>query len=154
MSAALEQDTLERRKAPRRPVIRSAKLICGQAEGVFDCLVLDQSPAGVLIDMGAMIKLPDELTIQFSSGAAYLARLAWSAGTKAGLHLVGAQLLSEQNAQRMSNAADLLETQGVPTVVSTLRAARFLDHLELRRLAEEAEAAYFRFEAFMRNPVN
>jgi hypothetical protein len=153
MSAALEQDSLERRIAARVPVIRSAKLICGPAEGIFDCLVLDQSASGVLIDLGAMVALPDELTIQFSGGAAFLAHRAWAAGTKAGLHLVGAQLLTEQAAQRMKNAADLLEMQALPAVVSTLRAARFLDHLELRRLAEEAEAAYLRFETFLRAPV-
>jgi len=154
VSAALEQAAQERRLAARVPVIRSAKLICGPSEGVFDCLVLDQSASGVLIDLGAMVALPAELTIQFSGGAAFLAHLAWSAGTKAGLHLVGSQLLSEQAAQRMKNAADLLDMQGLPAVVSTLRSARFLDHLELRRLAEEAEAAYIRFETFLRNPVS
>ena len=50
---------------------------------------------------------------------------------------------------RMRKMADVLQAQGVVGAVATLRAARFFDHAELRRAAEEAEAAYFRFEAIL-----
>jgi hypothetical protein len=151
---ALEPEVVERRQVSRRPVIRSAKLICGPGEGVFDCLVLDQSAAGVLIDMGTMLELPTELTIHFNSGGAFLARKAWAAGTKAGLNLLGSQVLSEETALRMKQAADLLTMQGLLPVVTTLRSARFLDHGELRRVAEDAEAAFMRLQHFLQNPLN
>jgi hypothetical protein len=142
---------IERRNAPRMPVIKSAKVGVGSgvAESVFDCLVIDESASGVLIDFGAVVALPEEVTIQFSSGATYLARRRWSVGTKAGLEFRGGQLINTDAAMRMLKIAEILGGQGVLAAVNTLRAARFFDHHELRRVAEEAEASYLRFEALL-----
>jgi hypothetical protein len=141
----------ERRNAARIPVIKSAKIACGEgaSKGVFNCLVLDESDKGVLVDLGTLVNLPDEVTLQFGGGATYVARRRWSAGTKAGLEFVGAQVITGETALRMMKLADILLTQGTIAAVSTLRASRFFDHAELRRAAEEAEAAYLRLEAIL-----
>ncbi len=93
--------------------------------------------------------LPDEVTLQLNTGATYRARRAWGVGTKAGLEFIGGQIVTDETAQRMLKTGDVLKTQGVPAAVATLRAARFFDHSELRKLAEEAEAVYFRLEAML-----
>jgi hypothetical protein len=141
----------ERRNASRVPVIKSAKISVGLggAQGIFNCLVLDESQSGVLVDLGTMVNLPDEVTLHMNSGATYLARRCWSAGTKAGLAFIGGQIVTGETVMRMRKMADVLQAQGVVGAVATLRAARFFDHAELRRAAEEAEAAYFRFEAIL-----
>src|ERR1700731_5261168 len=80
----------ERRNALRMPVIKSAKISVGLggAQGVYNCLVLDESQSGVLVDLGTMVNLPDEVTLHMNSGATYLARRCWSAGTKSGLSFI------------------------------------------------------------------
>ena len=139
----------ERRDTARNKVIKSAKLVFGAAHSVYDCLVLDESAGGALIDLGAMIALPERLTIQFNNGAAYPAERRWAAGTKAGLRFTGGQIISDDAAQRMHKIAGILQVQGLPIAMQLLRSARFLDNAELRRAAEEAEAAFIRLERFL-----
>lgn len=141
----------ERRNASRVPVIKSAKISVGLggSQGIYNCLVLDESQSGVLVDLGTMVSLPDEVTLHMNSGATYLARRCWSAGTKAGLAFIGGQVVTGETVMRMRKMADVLQAQGTIAAVATLRAARFFDHAELRRAAEEAEAAYFRLEAIL-----
>jgi hypothetical protein len=141
----------ERRNASRVPVIKSAKISFGPpgSQGIYNCLVLDESQSGVLIDLGTLVNLPEEVTLHMNAGATYLARRCWAVGTKAGLAFVGGQVVTGETAGRMRKIADVLQAQGVTAAVSTLRAARFFDQVELRRAAEKAEAAYFRFEAIL-----
>ncbi len=153
MSEDDELYAMDRRQGMRAMVIRSAKLVCGPGQGIYDCLVLEQSDSGVQVDLGAVVELPEVLTIQLAGGAAYLARRVWASGTRAGLQLEGAQLLSEQTAKRMKKFSELMDSQGLLTAVATLRAARFLEHGELQRLAETAERAYLALERFLHNPV-
>jgi len=142
----------ERRNAARVPVIKSAQITLGAGIGqsVYNCLVLDESTTGVLLDIGTMVDLPDELTLQLNGGATYLARRRWASGAKAGLEFLGGQVVSAETAQRMLKIADVLQAHGVTAAVATLRTARFFDHAELRRVAEEAEAAVFRFETMLK----
>jgi hypothetical protein len=142
---------VERRVAPRQPVIRSARVRVGQgaAQAIYDCLVLDESCTGVLVDFGEVIQLPDEVSVHFASGGAFLARKRWIMGTKAGFEFCGEQLVSREIADRMRKLADILESQGLLATVRTLRAARFFDHGALRTAAEDAEIAYLRFASML-----
>ena len=135
----------ERRRDRRKPVIKSAKIIFNELGSVLNCYVLDESSGGVQVDLGAIVDLPDDLTIQFGTGATYLARRCWTAGTKVGLEFTSGQLVNEETSTRMRKIAELLHAQGLAAAVRTLRAARFFDHEELRRAATEAEAAMARF---------
>jgi hypothetical protein len=141
----------DRRNASRVPVIKSGKISIGSggSQGVYNCLVLDESQSGVLVDLGTLVNLPEEVTLHMNAGATYLARRCWSAGTKAGLAFIGGQIVTGETAARMRKIGDVLQAQGVLPAIATLRSARFFDHIELRRAAEEAEAAYFRFEAIL-----
>ncbi len=141
----------ERRRDRRKPVIKSAKIIFNELGSVLNCYVLDESSNGVQVDVGAIIDLPDDLTIQFGTGATYLAQRCWTAGTRVGLKLTGGQLVDEETVGRMRKIAELLQTQGLAAAVRTLRAARYFDHEELRRAATEAEAATARFAAILQS---
>jgi hypothetical protein len=115
-----------------------------------DCLVLDETAKGVMVELGGLVALPDELTIRMQGGATYQAQRCWNIGTKAGLQFLGGQVVTGETVLRMSKIADLLQNQGVIAAVATLRAARFFDYQELRRAAEDAEGAFLRFEAILR----
>jgi hypothetical protein len=132
-------------------VLKSAKISVGVdgSHGVFNCLVLDESETGVLVELERFVILPEEVTLQMTSGAIYRARRCWSAGGKVGLAFIGGPLITEETAARMRKIGEVMRGHGVPAAVSTLRAARFFDHAELRRIAEEAEAAFLRFEAVL-----
>lgn len=141
----------ERRNTSRVPVIKSAKIITGGEinQGVLNCLVLDQSATGVLVDLGAVFALPEEMTLHMTGGATYKARRCWAVGTKAGLAFQGPQLLSTETAELMAQLGRLLQMQGLPSVMAALRAKRFFENEEVRSAAEAAEAAYLRLEAVL-----
>lgn len=147
MSATLE----ERRRAARISVLKSAKISVGVdgSHGVFNCLVLDQSETGVLVELEGFVILPEEVLLQMNSGAIYRARRCWAFGGKAGLAFIGGQVMTEEIMARMRKVGDVLRAHGVTAAVSTLRSARFFDHAELRRVAEAAEAACLRLEAVL-----
>src|SRR5271165_3280027 len=75
---------VERRSVPRVPVIKSAKLLLGNAynESVYNCLVLNEAANGVLVDLGSIFVLPEEMVLQMASGPTHRVRRCWSAGSK------------------------------------------------------------------------
>lgn len=140
----------ERRNTPRVPVIKSGKVVVGgdYSQGVLNCLVLDETALGVLIDLGALFVLPEEMVLHISSGS-YKARRRWAVGTKAGLEFVGTQVVSTEIAAQKTKLLKLLEAQGVRAAMAMLRAQNYFNQPDLRRTAEEVEAAYYRFEAML-----
>jgi hypothetical protein len=141
----------ERRHAMRVPVIKSAKIITGGEvnQSIYNCLVLDESPAGVLVDLGAMFPLPDEVTLHMVGGASYRARRCWAVGTKAGLAFQGPQMLSPETMEKLVQLGRMMQAQGLPATLAALRAQRFFESDEVRRAAEVAEAGYLRLEAIL-----
>jgi hypothetical protein len=141
----------ERRNAMRVPVIKSAKIVTTRDGGqsVHNCLVLDESAAGVLVDLGAMFPLPEEMTLHMTGGACYRARRCWAVGSKAGLAFIGPQMLSAETVQKLAQLGRMMQSQGLPATMAALRAQRFFESEEVRRAAEAAEAAYHRLEAVL-----
>lgn len=143
----------ERRNATRIPVIKSAKLVVGDgySQGIYNCLVLDESTGGVLVDLGAVFSLPDEVVIHMMSGGARRARRRWAAGSKVGLEFIGDQIISVETMQEMLTIAKLIRSQGLPAGLAAMRAQLFFGQDELKQAAEAAEAAYFKLEAMLKD---
>jgi hypothetical protein len=141
----------ERRNSLRLPVIKSAKIITGGEvnQSIYNCLVLDESHSGVLVDLGAIFSLPEEMTLHMTGGASYHARRCWAVGTKAGLAFAGPQLLNAEAVEAMARLGRVMQAQGLPATMAALRARRFFECDELRRAAEAAESAYHRLEAVL-----
>jgi hypothetical protein len=149
VDAAAEAAGAERRRQYRERVLKAAKIVFGGGDSVLNCLVLDESPEGIFVDMGAVVALPPEVTIQFSSGAAFRAQRRWTSGTKVGFQFVGPQIISHETAQRMQVVADIMNNHGLAAAMQTLRVAQYFDNVELRRTAEAAEAAMRRLDAVL-----
>jgi len=139
-------DGSDRRKYHRDKVLKSAKVIVNHGQTVFDCLVLDESPGGVYIDLGALVSLPHEVTIQYGSGATFQAERRWNAGTRFGFEFQGPQVISRETAKRLEVIGQILNAQGLPAAVELLRLAHFFDNPQLRRIAEDAAAAHARLQ--------
>jgi hypothetical protein len=144
----------ERRTQSRVKVLKAAKISGEEGRTAYDCLVLDESPGGVLVETGVMIPLPSEITIQFSSGAKFRAEPKWTAGTRFGLQFVGPQIISHEIAKRLLIIADILKFQGIPAVMETLRLMRYFDNQELRRIAEDAEATHMRLDSVLKGKAS
>ncbi len=144
-----ERGYVERRKHVREKVLKAAKIIFGGGDSIFNCLVLDESPDGIFADLGAVVALPPEVTIQFSTGATFRAMRRWSSGTRVGFQFVGPQLVSHETARRMKLVADILQNHGMTAAMQTLRVAQYFDNIELRTTAEAAEAATKRLETVL-----
>jgi hypothetical protein len=143
-------NAMERRKHPRVRVLKAAKIILNDGNVVYDCLVMDESPEGVFVDMGALVALPPEVTIRFASGATFSAVRRWNSGTKFGFEYSGKQIISHETARRMQAVSQILTNHGLPAAVNVLRLAQYFDNPELRRLATEAAAAHVKFESALR----
>ncbi|WP_297372397.1 hypothetical protein [Acidocella sp.] len=139
---------IERRVSQRMPVIKSAKIAVGPAlsQGCFNCLVLDESKTGALVDLGALVVLPDEVTLHMTGGTTYRARTRWTVGSKAGLEFIGQQVVAQETLDAMQRLGRMLYTQGLPATMAALRAEGFFGNAELRKTAEAAEAAFYQLE--------
>ena len=140
----------DRRKHPRNRVLKAAKVITPGGNSVFNCLVLDESEEGVFVDLGGVIPIPDNVTIQFASGAAFPAIRRWSAGAKCGFEFSGPQIISHDTAKRMNTIAEILNDHGIQAAFETLRKSDFFDNDELRKIAESAHLAHIKLEAALR----
>jgi hypothetical protein len=74
---------LDRRRLRRDSVLQRARIVAGAA--VFDCFVLDKSPAGVRIDLASPVALPRHVMLQFDDQPGIPAHIRWSLGSEAGL---------------------------------------------------------------------
>jgi hypothetical protein len=138
---------IERRRSVRVPVLKGAKIIFAGGHSMYNCLVMDESAEGAFVDLGQVVPIPDEVIMQFTSGATYRAQRRWSKGTKMGFEFIGGQIISHETASRLVVIRDILKNHGLPAAMKTLRSANFFDNLDLRKTAEEAEASQNRLDA-------
>jgi hypothetical protein len=139
----------ERRRSTRQTVLKRATLIAG--EQVYDCVVLDSSATGARVSTGAVVPLPDRVELRFPSGASLQAAIRWSRGAEIGLEFMaeGASL-RDQAAELAWSAYEQLRDGRLDKAMRVLRAENFFDDPALRVAALEAEEAYARLEAALR----
>ncbi|MDQ2763643.1 MAG: hypothetical protein M3Y22_09235 [Pseudomonadota bacterium] len=73
------------RRSKRSRVLKSAKIIFGISGSTIDCLVLDETEGGLRVETDVVIQIPENVTIQYRSGAIVPARRRWARGTEIGL---------------------------------------------------------------------
>jgi hypothetical protein len=145
--AKAEANQAERRRHNRDAVLKAGRLIINEGRSVLNCLILDESPDGVFVDMGAIVALPRDVIIQYASGATFPAVLRWNAGSKCGFQFSGPQIISHETAKRMEVISEILTNHGLTAAVDMLRGVQYFDNPELERIALEAAAAQSRLEA-------
>jgi hypothetical protein len=145
----LSVNASERRRSTRQTVLKRANLIAG--EQVYDCVVLDSSATGARVSTGSVVPLPDRVELRFPSGASLQAAIRWSRGAEVGLEFVaeGASL-RDQAAELAWSAYEQLRDGRLDKAMRVLRAENFFDDPSLRVAAIEAEEAYSRLEAALR----
>lgn len=118
-----------KRLVTRQPVLRAAKILFGNA--VLDCIVQDISASGARINVGAVVALPDEITIELNSGGMWLAAVRWQLGDHTGLQFKRFAGLHGAAAAEASHMYGRLRNSSVHYVLSELDTARHFGHPEL-----------------------
>jgi hypothetical protein len=139
----------ERRRSSRQSVLKRANIVAG--EQVYDCVVLDSSAMGARVSTGSFVPLPEQVELRFPSGASLQAAIRWSRGAELGLEFAseGASL-RDQAAELAWSAYEQLRDGRLDRAMRVLRAENFFDDPALRAAAVEAEEAYARLEAALR----
>jgi hypothetical protein len=147
----LNDQTDKRRREMRTGVIKGAKITFGRS--VVDCIVLDVSPGGARVRTEVVITVPAQVILRFSGGSAFAAQLQWALGTELGFAFDGLAPLTEDAASLALSALNALPAEGLEPSIRLLRSARFLDDPVLAKAAEEADAAYARFKAALKERI-
>lgn len=138
----------EKRDGKRQSVLKKAKLIWGNS--VVDCLVLEQSDAGVRVSMFIPMHVPEQVVIHLGGGAVRPATQRWTHGTEIGFEFGGIAKLDAVGAnEARAILVDLCEV-GLNDIIARLAAVRYFDDAELSSTALTAQAALQRLEAALR----
>ena len=80
----------ERRRTPRRRVLKEGKLIFGQAQSVVDCTIDNASEGGAHVRITSSQGVPQQFyLVEASRGAIHKAEVAWRTATGIGLKTLG-----------------------------------------------------------------
>jgi hypothetical protein len=81
---------MEKRKLPRRRVLKEGKLLYADGLRVLDCTIRDMSEHGARLLIANTIGLPEAFQLyEKSSGLLYPATIAWRRATVLGVHFDG-----------------------------------------------------------------
>lgn len=138
----------ERRQARRHSVLKRGQLIFGFGGSTIDCLILDESEAGVQAETAVMIEFPERLQLRYGGGAIRDVTRLWAVGTRAGLGFLEARG-DEALRQCRKAAAVALRSQGLPAAMRLLREQGFCGSAELQQAAEAAELALARLNTLL-----
>jgi hypothetical protein len=150
MSGHIDQIDMRRREV-RTGVLKRAKITFGRS--VIDCIVIDVSSGGARVRTEVVTAVPEQVVLRFSGGSAFVARLQWALGTELGFAFDGLAPLTDDAASLALSAFNALPADGLETPLRLLRSARFLDDPVLAKAAEEAEIAYARFKAALKERI-
>jgi hypothetical protein len=109
-------------------------------------IVLDESPDGVLLDLGKTIAVPSAVMFRFGYGPVLHAVNRWSVKTKLGLQFIERDVAMGQKVSRLENVKNILEMHGPSAAFRILRDMRFFENYNLQKTAEEAVAADMRLK--------
>ena len=85
-----EAQRKDRRKGPRRRVLKDGKLIFGQGPSVVDCTIDNMSDGGAHIRVTSSHGVPEDFyLVEANRGVIHKAEVAWRTTTGMGLKLLG-----------------------------------------------------------------
>jgi hypothetical protein len=137
------------RRINRQRVFKAGKIIFGEADTTVDCLIRDESPAGLLVETDVFVEVPERVKIKIINGGTFLALRRWALGNKIGLEFIGDRIYDSHTLVTMQGVLEVLQTHGIQQAVQSLRIARFFYNEDIEEAAKEAEAATKRLEALL-----
>ena len=78
----------ERRRAPRKKVLKGVKVVYNDGHCILDCMVVNLSPTGACLDLPTYVPLPETVILRFDDGHEHLAQVVWSTSTRLGVRFL------------------------------------------------------------------
>ena len=146
--AAPTQDTAaDQRRTKRQRVLKMAELVFDAAGTSIDCVIIDESCFGVMLETMAITEIPERVKLRFVGGPTLAALRRWANGNKIGLEFAGLFPEDEASKRQARAVKNVLKEACVHAAVQMLREFDFFENAELRLAAEEAEIAIARLES-------
>lgn len=136
------------RQSDRHAMLKTAKLIFSGS--VVDCLVMDMSEEGFRVQLGGIMPIPEEVTIQFAGGASFRAIQRWIRGEEIGFAIAGAAQLGAVSRGQAWDVYEAIRGRGLDIPLTRLRELRYFDDPALTSVADAAHAAVAKLEAALR----
>lgn len=137
----------DQRRAKRQRVLKMAELVFDPPGTFIDCVVIDESCFGVMLETMVMAEVPERVKIRFVGGPTFAALRRWAAGNKVGLEFAGLFPEDEATKRQARAIKNVLKEACVHAAVQMLRELDFFENSELRAAAEEAEIAMAKLES-------
>ena len=78
----------ERRRTPRRKVLKGVKVVYNNGHCILDCTVANLSESGACLDVPTYVPLPETIILRFQDGHEHLAQVVWSTSTRLGVRFL------------------------------------------------------------------
>ena len=137
----------EQRRVKRQRVLKMAELVFDPPGTFIDCVVMDESCFGVMLETMEMTQVPERVKIRFIGGPTFSALRRWANGNKIGLEFAGLFPADEATKRQARAVKNVLKEACVHAAVQMLRELDFFENAELRAAAEQAEIAMARLES-------
>jgi hypothetical protein len=142
-----ENGMIEHRRAERQRVLKMAELVFGTHGTPIECLIIDESRHGVMLETLEATAVPERVKIRFIGGPTFAALRRWARGNKVGLEFAGLFTEDEATKRQVRAIKTVLKDIGVHAAVQMLREFDFFENSQLQTAAEEAEIAIARLES-------
>jgi hypothetical protein len=137
----------EQRRAKRQRVLKMAELVFDPPGTFIDCVVIDESCFGVMLETMEITQVPERVKIRFVGGPTFSALRRWADGNKVGLEFAGLFPEDEATKRQARAVKNVLKEACVHAAVQMLRELDFFENAELRAAAEQAEIAIAKLES-------
>jgi hypothetical protein len=137
----------EQRRAKRQRVLKMAELVFDPPGTYIDCVVIDESCFGVMLETMVTAQVPERVKIRFVGGPTFSALRRWANGNKVGLEFAGLFPGDEATKRQARAVRNVLKEACVHAAVQMLRELDFFENAELREAAEQAEIALAKLES-------
>lgn len=134
-----EPITLDRRRTRRERLLLRAKLVIG--DGVYDCILLDQTSAGARLETLLPMALPEQFSLRFPDGRQLACQRRWTNGRRLGVEIVQKGAAKDSPQGRAAALQQAFDAMGVDRFFDQLRSDNYLQNTALGEAAWQAEAA-------------
>lgn len=142
-----QRTAIDQRRTKRQRVLKMAELVFDTPGTFIDCVVIDESCFGVMLETMVLAEVPERVKIRFVGGPTFSALRRWADGNKVGLEFAGLFPEDEATKRQARAIKNVLKEACVHAAVQMLRELDFFENSELRAAAEEAEIAMAKLES-------
>jgi hypothetical protein len=138
------QGKLQRRAEARRPVVKTAVLVTGDA--VVDCMVLDLSTSGARVRLCDAADIPEDVTLKLTGGSRYCATRRWADDREMGFSITEPPFDLDTREKMAWRVYEDVRLHSIRRSIGLMKALDFFGDPAMRTQAEQVEEGLRRLE--------